>query len=150
MPVKSEKDWVHVRIRKTLADQLRVIAKQEHRYGIQTDANLAVETYIRRTKGLVAYGVFKNGRCIYVGATSGMSERARCHWKKFGSGCRIEIFGATTSFKQIKEIEAQFIKKFKSIGQADYNISENGGSNQKFDRVQLKYSEFNYRKDDGR
>ncbi len=148
----DEKDWVHVRVRKTLADQLRVIAEREHRYGIQTDTNLAIEMYIKQTRGMVVYGIFKNDRCVYVGATSGMSERARCHWKKFGSDCRIEIFGATTSFSLLKEIETKYIKKFKALGQADFNLNENGGTNQKFDRLRLKDSPLkkHYRRDDGR
>lgn len=48
MPVVDERQWVHVRVRKILAHKLRAIAKRFHRYGIQTEANLAIEEYIRK------------------------------------------------------------------------------------------------------
>ncbi len=156
MPVADEKDWVHVRIRKTLADQLRTIAEREHRYGIQTDTNLAVEMYVKKSLGIIVYGIFKGVRCIYVGATSNLCERLRAHWKKHGQDCHVQIFGASKSFSQMKILEAAYINKFKEVGQADFNISENGGLNQGLERVLLKNSDLrkikNYtgRKDDGR
>ena len=48
MPVKSEKAFVHVRVRNTLAAGLRRIARFNHRRGIQTDANLAIAEYVHR------------------------------------------------------------------------------------------------------
>jgi len=48
MPVKSEKSFVHVRVRNALAKGLRHIAFANHRRGIQTDANLAIAEYIHK------------------------------------------------------------------------------------------------------
>ena len=150
MPVADEKNWVHVRIRKSLAEQLRQIAEREHRYGIQTDANLAVEMYVKKSTGIVVYGVFKEGKCIYVGATCNLCDRVMAHLKKFGSDCRIEVFSASRSFKQMKLVEATYINKFKALGQADFNIAEHGNLNPGLCRILLKDSEFRKLKDDGR
>lgn len=141
MPVSSEKDWVHVRIRKVLADQLRTIAEREHRYGIQTDTNLAVEMYVKKSLGVVVYGVFKADRCIYVGATSNFCDRVKSHWKKFGIDCRIEVFSASRSFKEMKLVEMTYINKFKALGQADFNTAEYGMLNPGLERVLLKDSD---------
>ena len=46
MPVRSEKAFVHVRVKNSLANGLRKIARVNHRRGIQTDANLAIAEYI--------------------------------------------------------------------------------------------------------
>ncbi len=156
MPVSDEKNWVHVRIRKKLADQLRVIAEREHRYGIQTDTNLAVEMYVKKSLGIAVYGIFKGNKCLYVGATSNLCERLRAHWKKFGKDCQVQIFDASSSYQQMKVVEAAYITKFKEVGQADFNISENGGLNHGLVRVLLKDSDlrkikgYTGRKDDGR
>ena len=48
MPVVSEKVYVHVRIKSSLARRIRRIAFINHRRGVQTDTNLAVEEYCQR------------------------------------------------------------------------------------------------------
>jgi hypothetical protein len=48
MPVVSEKAYAHVRLEIRLARRLRKIASSNHRRGIQTDTNLAVEEYCQR------------------------------------------------------------------------------------------------------
>ncbi len=48
MPVKSEKAFVHVRVKNALAIGLRRIARMNFRRGIQTDANLAISEYIHK------------------------------------------------------------------------------------------------------
>jgi hypothetical protein len=48
MPVPNEKAYVHVRVKSSLARRLRKIAFFNHRHGIQTDTNLAVEEYCDR------------------------------------------------------------------------------------------------------
>jgi hypothetical protein len=48
MPVKSEKAFVHVRVRNSMAIGLRKIARLNFRRGIQTDANLAIAEYIHK------------------------------------------------------------------------------------------------------
>ena len=48
MPVVSEKAYVHVRVKTSLARRLRKIALAYHRRGVQTDANLAIAEYCER------------------------------------------------------------------------------------------------------
>lgn len=48
MPVASEKAFVHVRVKTSLANRLRRIARHYHRRGVQTDANLAIAEYCHR------------------------------------------------------------------------------------------------------
>jgi hypothetical protein len=48
MPVVNEKAYVHVRVKNSLAKRLRKIAFSNHRRGVQTDTNLAVEEYCQR------------------------------------------------------------------------------------------------------
>jgi hypothetical protein len=52
MPVPSEKAYVHVRVKSNLARRLRKIAFFNHRRGVQTDANLAIEEYCQRHEAL--------------------------------------------------------------------------------------------------
>ena len=137
MPVADEKNWVHVRLRKALADELRVIASREHRYGVQVETNLAVETYIRKCRGLLVYAVYKDSRCIYVGATSNLCDRVKSHRSKFGKECRIEVLEVGFSFEKIKEIEWKYIQHFKSLGQADFNVADFGTTNPGLDTIPL-------------
>ncbi len=137
MPVADEKDWVHVRIRKNLADQLRVIAEREHRYGVQVETNLAVETYIRKCRGLIVYAVYKGPKCIYVGATSNLYNRVKTHRARFGKECRIEILEASSSFEKAKDIEWKYIQYFKEVGQAEFNVADFGTTNPGLDTIPL-------------
>ncbi len=52
MPVKNEKDYVHVRVPGNVARRLRRIAFINHRRGIQIDANLAILEYVRVQEAL--------------------------------------------------------------------------------------------------
>jgi predicted GIY-YIG superfamily endonuclease len=159
MPVADEKNWVHVRLRKELADELRVIANREHRYGVQVETNLAVETYIRKCRGLLVYAIYKGSKCIYVGATSNLYDRVTAHRKKFGKECRIEILEGSSSFKKIREIELKYIQHFKAIGQAEFNVADWGTTNPGLNTIPLstQYPRLDLRslrkykyKDDGR
>ncbi len=137
MPVSDEKNWVHVRLRKELADELRAIASREHRYGVQVETNLAVETYIRKCRGLLVYAVYRDAKCIYIGATSNLYDRVKTHRSKFGNECRIEILEVCSSFEKTKKIELQYIQHFKAIGQAEFNIADFGMTNPGLDTIPL-------------
>ena len=48
MPVKSERAFVHVRVKNNLARRLRKIAFINHRRGIQTEVHLAIVDYCEK------------------------------------------------------------------------------------------------------
>ncbi len=52
MPVKSEKAFVHVRVKNAIAKRLRRIAFINHRRGIQIEVELAAIDYIQKHETL--------------------------------------------------------------------------------------------------
>lgn len=80
------------------------------------------------------YGLFHDGRCVYVGQTRNPHQRASSHKKRF-----TDLLGVEPIFKVLREVaradasaaEREVIKYYRDLQQADYNIHPIGNGERK-------------------
>jgi predicted GIY-YIG superfamily endonuclease len=67
------------------------------------------------------YGIFKNGRCLYVGRTANPTRRAKAHKTRFGKSSELRVLEVTRTLSSARKLEAKYIKQFIKKGQARSN-----------------------------
>lgn len=69
------------------------------------------------------YGIFKEGRCLYVGQSRNVATRLRCHLRPSSRFCGAvgRILEKGVSLQQLPVQEGHWIRRMKAKGEASFN-----------------------------
>ena len=69
------------------------------------------------------YGVFKRKRCVYVGCTKDLATRSAANKVRFGKSAEVKTLATSEIPNLARTIERNYIRKYKAIGKAQFNLN---------------------------